>query len=123
MGVFESGGVFQPKAEHAVHSDVGGPNQKERGKKGPVCIKGKTKRKQRARIRVNQVVDCRADSYVDEITQHEQIRDEKQNKKKQPASMDITVGEDRCEKHQRAFGVKQDLRFCKHTQQITTDRR
>lgn len=80
VSVFEASGVFQAIPQHSVKTNMRRPDE---GTRKQLPFRGKNSnddQDSRREKRVNKVVDCSANSGIDEIAEHEKIRREKEGR-------------------------------------------
>src|SRR5208283_3547337 len=85
--ILEKGGVLQAETKHTVETQVGHPDQSEGGKLRRRQREGNQQEHYRAHIRVHEIVASYAPLGVDEVTQHEEIRRQKQKREQAPREM------------------------------------
>jgi hypothetical protein len=109
VSVVEASGVFKAEAEQAIEADVADPDGGERKQDGFGSEEANRYERRWSEIGVGEVVAGSSDANADEIPEHEEVGDEKEESEKQPTGVEVAVEENGPKKNDCAFRLKKEL--------------
>ncbi len=109
MRVLESGRVFQSVPEHSIHADVREPDEDKRQLRRSICEPKNHEQQKWPGVSVDNVVGRRADFRIDEVTEHEQVRREKENGEEEPTAVELMITGARRKQNGGAFNMQKNF--------------
>jgi hypothetical protein len=118
VGVLEEGGIFEAEAEEAVQGDVGDPDERERGGKGPVEEIAEEQEGEGKGEGVDEVVGGGSEAGVEEVADHEEVGCEEEDGEEEPTVVEMVVGGEGGEEEDGFFDAEEGGGLSEHRRWI-----
>src|SRR5215467_13061721 len=114
VSIVEASRVFEAGSQHSIQANMCRPDVGKRQKLLPRREHSDNDQNAWREQGVNEVVDRSANSSIDKIPEHEEIRREKENRKQNPACVAFAVKQNTHTESSGAFDAKQQCGLCEH---------